>query len=372
MRLPPYYKELHVFEDKGQTLYMNEATDTLCILKKHRHGDVRIFEFLKNNSNIHTPAVYDYFPEDDGIAVIEEYIEGVTLDEYLVAHRDRKERIGLIKQLLDAVEYCHNAKPPIINRDLKLSNIMVTKDGTLKLIDFDASKLYKPGSPRDTELLGTHGNAAPEQYGFSQSDKRTDIYAIGLLIDQIMPGRYRKAVKCATSMDPRFRFQDIRSFRNALFRKGSSGATGSLVTITITLTCVAAVLIATFAFSFIYGVKRDANKVLAEVTDTVEMMSDEDKEKLIEDPDFRNAEAFENALNNGKDVEGAVVRFKVIRVATMAGTFPDLWGGKHLNFLSYEPVDAEEGDIITVRVCSARKHSYSWFISYELIDISED
>jgi len=64
----------------------------------------------------------------------------------------------------------HNAVPPIICRDLKAQNVIMTNDGKIKLIDFDIARVYQPGKGRDTMLMGTQGYAAPEQFGFGQTD----------------------------------------------------------------------------------------------------------------------------------------------------------------------------------------------------------
>ncbi|MBO4242784.1 MAG: protein kinase [Clostridiales bacterium] len=348
---------------------MNEATDTLCVLKKHRHGDLNVYEFLKNHNCKNIPAVYDYSIEEDGIWVMEEYVEGVTLDEYLPLHKDPKERLDLIHQLLDAVEYCHNAKPPIINRDLKMSNIMVRNDGTLKLIDFDASKIYKPGESRDTELLGTHGNAAPEQYGFSQSDKRTDIYALGILIDKIMPGRFKEVVKRATGMDPKYRYQNIKQLRDALRgrKKYSTPTTIGILAASLVF-CFAAV----FMYSFFFRTINKARNVAVDATFISEDYTEEELSYLISHPDYKTATELEQSLNNGIDPLGKVVRFRAGTIKHPIYATENVWAGKHLNFYSTEPTGIETGDTVTARIVHFNHMGSHWFLGYEILDISED
>lgn len=70
----------------------------------------------------------------------------------------------------------------IIHRDINLNNIMLTNDGVVKLVDFDTVRIFKYDQNFDTTYLGTKGFAPPEQYGFSQTDARTDIYALGMTI----------------------------------------------------------------------------------------------------------------------------------------------------------------------------------------------
>ena len=103
---------------------------------------------------------------------------------------------------------------------------MITDSGNVKIIDFNASKEYKVEEEKDTKVLGTTGFAAPEQYGISQSDERTDIYAIGVLINVMLTGEHpskvmckgkmKKIVKKAMSINPTDRYQNCEELKNAL------------------------------------------------------------------------------------------------------------------------------------------------------------
>lgn len=120
----------------------------------------------------------------------------------------------------------HSHQPPIIHRDIKGSNVIIDNEGTIYLIDFDASKLVVQGKNRDTDLIGTEEYAAPEQYGFAQSDQRTDIYALGILMNRLLTGKFpaeeryegelSKIIATATSLDPVNRYQDVHMLRQAL------------------------------------------------------------------------------------------------------------------------------------------------------------
>lgn len=98
------------------------------------------------------------------------------------------------------------------------SNIMVTADGVVKLIDYDAAKIKHKEESHDTVYLGTHGSAAPEQYGFGSSDERTDIYAIGILIKELFPDnkRYQRIAETAAMLDPSDRYQSVKELRRAI------------------------------------------------------------------------------------------------------------------------------------------------------------
>ena len=193
--------------------------DDRLLKKELKYYDKAVFDYLKCNHNRHIPVIFDYYEEDGVLIVTEEKIEGVTLDKYLEEHTlSRKEKIKLIEDLCDGLIFLHNAPVPIIHRDIKASNIMIDNGGVLKIIDYDAAKTYKDGESRDTVLIGTAGAAAPEQYGFAQSDPRTDVYAVGMLMSEIFAGDhiYDSVIAKATNLDPKHRYQSIKSLKMAL------------------------------------------------------------------------------------------------------------------------------------------------------------
>ena len=114
--------------------------------------------------------------------------------------------------------FLHSAQPPIIHRDIKASNIMIASDGQVKMIDYDAAKTKSENKGRDTVLIGTVGIAAPEQYGFSQSDERTDIYAFGKLIENVLPDSNDAMVVAqnATKLQPELRYQNMKQVKRAV------------------------------------------------------------------------------------------------------------------------------------------------------------
>ncbi|MBX5455463.1 MAG: protein kinase [Thermogemmatispora sp.] len=139
------------------------------------------------------PRIYDHFSENGRWYLVMDFIEGETLEERLSQTPDRRlpldEVLRLGLQLCDVLNYLHSRQPPIIFRDLKPANIMLTGDGHLYLIDFGIARLFKPGQSKDTTALGSAGYAAPEQYGKAQSTPQTDIYALGATLHQLITGQ---------------------------------------------------------------------------------------------------------------------------------------------------------------------------------------
>ena len=147
---------------------------------------------LAQLDHIHLPKIYDYFSERGCCYLVMEFIAGTTLEAYLDAIPGRRLPIyhvlALGIQLCSVLDFLHTRPSPIIFRDLKPSNIMITTSGKLYLIDFGIARYARPGAGNDTLLLGTPGYAAPEQYGKTQTTPRSDLYSLGAILHQLVTG----------------------------------------------------------------------------------------------------------------------------------------------------------------------------------------
>lgn len=147
-------------------------------------------QLLSTLSHPNLPRVTDYFSHGEKQFLVMDMIEGQTLEAYLEnqAQPISEELVidwGL--QLCDVLHYLHTRKPPIIFRDIKPGNIMISADdSSIKLIDFGIARFFKPESHKDTIALGTPGYAPPEQYGKQQSDPRSDVYALGATLHHLL------------------------------------------------------------------------------------------------------------------------------------------------------------------------------------------
>ena len=145
---------------------------------------------LKKLNHVGIPRIIDIFYEDNNLYMVEDYIEGVTLKEYVKekGYIDEENICNITSNICDIITYLHNLDPPIIYRDLKPSNIMITPNNKVVLVDFGISRTYKAEKDDDTVYVGSNGYAAPEQFGFGQSCKQTDIYGIGMVIYFMVKG----------------------------------------------------------------------------------------------------------------------------------------------------------------------------------------
>lgn len=150
--------------------------------------------------------------------IITEYANGIDLSKAKISP---KNVLGIALELCDALDVLH--KNNVIHRDIKPSNIILCGDGHIKLIDFDAARIKKPAADKDTAFIGTDGFAPPEQFGFTQTDERSDIYSFGVTIKLLLGESYarsvyRRVVRKCTRFDPEQRYQYIGAVKSALIR----------------------------------------------------------------------------------------------------------------------------------------------------------
>jgi serine/threonine protein kinase len=137
------------------------------------------------------PTIYDYFSDEGQWYLVMEFIEGETLENRLnntAGWLPIRKALAIGIQLCAVLDYLHTRQPPIIFRDLKPANIMLTPKEQVVLIDFGIARHFKPGQLKDTVSFGSAGYAAPEQYGKTQTTPRSDIYSLGVILHQCLSG----------------------------------------------------------------------------------------------------------------------------------------------------------------------------------------
>jgi serine/threonine protein kinase len=139
-------------------------------------------KLLRELDHVNIPKIADFFEENGRACLVMEFVWGESLEKRLEATNAPLLETDVLKwaiQLCDALQYLHTRRPPIIFRDMKPSNVMVTNTGLVKLIDFGIARTYKMGKKRDTVAMGSENYAAPEQWGEGQTDPSSDVYALG-------------------------------------------------------------------------------------------------------------------------------------------------------------------------------------------------
>ena len=233
------YECLKESEDSSTFLVKETVTGILCVLKWGRN---RQAEFLRNEMEIMKkmadrklsgiPKAYRIFEENGKVYLVREYIEGMSLAQMVLQKGgiSEAEICRISRKICQTAEQFQNPDEPMIHRDIKPENIVVTPGGEVVFIDFGTMRSYKKDGSRDTFVVGTRGTAAPEQYGYIQTDQRTDVYAIGQtmlymvsesyemnqLSECAVSRRMKKIIEKACSFEPDKRYGDAAQLRRAV------------------------------------------------------------------------------------------------------------------------------------------------------------
>lgn len=187
-----FYREIATLNQAHDVkLVQHVETGKIYVLKALHIYDLHVFERLKRHPIPGIPTIEELIEDDQILYVIEEYISGTTLREYLDTKGpvSPQQAVAWVQQLCHILRPLHAQTPPVVHRDIKPSNLILTSCGCLYLVDLDSAKESSQAKRQDTVLMGTAGYAAPEQYGFSPSQPTTDIYAIGVLLNELLTGR---------------------------------------------------------------------------------------------------------------------------------------------------------------------------------------
>ena len=219
--------------------------DTLRVLKQSPRGTVSVVRHKKSGTRYvfrrysgsgevyrrllpvlcpHLPQIMEAAEQDGQTAVLEEYVQGDTLAELLMGTRlTEREARQVTMQLCQALHVLHSMGA--VHRDVKPENVILRGSDAV-LIDFDAARIYKDESESDTQVLGTTGFAAPEQYGIFQSDERADIFSLGVLLNIMLTGKHPsremaagkmgRIVRKCTMTAPEQRYQSARALMEVL------------------------------------------------------------------------------------------------------------------------------------------------------------
>jgi len=240
-------------------LVSKKETQELCIAKCY---DTSLFS-EPNTENIlrslHHEGIPDYcasYRNDSMFILVRSYIEGTPLSDYARERElSQEEIVRICIKLANVLIYLHHRTPPVIHRDIKPENIIITEKEDVVLIDFDIARTFKTAEETDTVFFGTKGYAPPEQYGFAQTDSRSDIYSFGVLLRFLLTDSVRDNNKIrlyrplksiidrCTAFAPENRYSDMNQVKRALLEANPRSRTLKFIK---TLMCAVAILTALF------------------------------------------------------------------------------------------------------------------------------
>ncbi|MBM6830052.1 leucine-rich repeat domain-containing protein [Anaerotignum lactatifermentans] len=188
------------------------------------------YDLLRGLRHPQLPQPIAYLEWEGKEYLIREYMEGVSLYEQVTAQgplSPDKVRTAALS-LCQVLNYLHSQKPPVICRDVKPQNVVMDPTGRCHLIDLGAARCFRPEQQGDTVFLGTEVTAPPEQFGYQQTDQRSDIYSLGVLMRFLLTGSFEsskqdiepnylcRVIRRCTAFDPKNRYGSVRAVYRAL------------------------------------------------------------------------------------------------------------------------------------------------------------
>lgn len=198
------------------------ATKKLVVIKFLKSVGFPYSKLKKISHSLWAKILYCAEDSKDTV-IVEEFLQGESLFERLEQKKffSEDEARKILLQLCDGLKVLHENK--IIHRDIKPSNLILQSGGIIRLIDFDAARIFDSSKNKDTHFLGTKGYAPPEQFGYGQTDSRSDIFSLGVTIFEMLnndcSSSLKKILLKCTELDPKNRFQNVDELKAALLEK---------------------------------------------------------------------------------------------------------------------------------------------------------
>lgn len=227
----PLQEQFQLVSEFNSHTFLVSSGDKLFVLKYILPVDLPTCELLACLDSPNLAKVYGTTQFNGKLCVVQEFVDGFTIEQYINNHgiftESQVKSIAL--QICEGLKALHSKK--IVHRDITPSNIMLTPELQVKVIDYDISRVSTKQKSTDTQVLGTQGFAAPEQFGFEQTSERSDIYSLGVLINYMLTGEIpsRKlatgflgdiVIDC-THIDPKNRFSSVNALANRIGFKSS-------------------------------------------------------------------------------------------------------------------------------------------------------
>ena len=314
----------YLLEDKKQHFKLLLKTgegEALKLLSTEAEMGERVVEAL----GVDKGRVLSYKEIDGTGYLLRHYIEGMNLKEYFERRvvLTAEEIYDVMHILCHKISILHKLNPPVIHRDIKPENIIIyAKEGhviDVHLIDFGTARSFDEKKQYDTIFVGTRQTAAPEQYGFSQTNERTDIYGLGKVLCYMLTGgfavedlkgigygrlhhmhlsmtEYRnmcRVVERSTEIDPTKRFQSVDQFENACSRVNMYQKFGHIIA-----NALAICLLVGIAFIIGYGAggrKTDSKGIRND--NMIQYMNENSESAAYDDIEHDDGEAEKTAVN---------------------------------------------------------------------------
>lgn len=240
-----------------------QLSENVSVVRGRRDGRLLVEKIIDAESaeiyravrdqDIHgIPDIYSITPYSENYVILYKYIEGLTIKEYVEANGAMKEDLvdKCISDICTTLTSLH--RMGIVHRDITASNVIFGVDGRCYLIDLGISRVIKRGQSADTEVFGTAGFAPPEQFGFRQTDGRSDIYSVGVLMSYMLTGQMPgettasehlgSVISKCMAMDPDKRYNSAEELKAAVSSDGKAFGVFKYVLIILTLILLAVLL----------------------------------------------------------------------------------------------------------------------------------
>ena len=227
-------KKLRIKKDSA-VVVMEREDGSLFVLRIYAQK-IPAYRMLEGRRCENLPEIYRCGEENGFFLVEEEYIDGICLQDMLDggARLDENQAADVVKKVCEALHVLH--ENGFVHRDVKPDHVILTPENRIVLIDLDASMRIQPEKDTDTRLLGTAIYAAPEQFGLTRSDVRTDIYSVGILLNELLTsahpavtryrdGRLAGIIEKCIQINPQDRYQNMSELTEALSSKHDGGKT---------------------------------------------------------------------------------------------------------------------------------------------------
>lgn len=215
------FQRMYLVEDENHRTWMKKVLPLTAL---------PLYQVLLEVDDIHLIQIHEVWQEAGECIVIEEFVNGYTLSDYMQLREctclSPQVALAYTAEVCDGLNELH--VHGIVHRDIKPENLMITNDGILKICDYNIARIYQNQRGNDTRILGTQGFAAPEQFGYRQTDARSDIYATGILLNVFLTGKLpseclyqgrtdiQQIIIRATAVEPKERYANVKEMKREI------------------------------------------------------------------------------------------------------------------------------------------------------------